>query len=55
MSKNDVVFFFVICLSICRNENNEEINDFFSFDWDKECSSERKLRLKNGKKAYFTV
>jgi len=39
----------------CRNNNNGEINDFFSFDWEKEFSTERKLKLKNGNQAYFIV
>lgn len=38
-----------------REENNGEGNDFFSFDWEKEYSSERKLKLKNGHEAHFIV
>ncbi|CAF5098415.1 unnamed protein product, partial [Rotaria sp. Silwood1] len=42
--------------NVCfRNENNEEINDFFSFDWETEFAAEKKLKLKNGKEAHFTV
>jgi hypothetical protein len=32
-----------------------EIDDFFSFDWDKEFATERKLKLKNGKEAHFIL
>lgn len=41
---------------ICyRNESIEEDHDFFSFDWEKEFSSERKLKLSNGNFAHFIV
>ncbi len=39
----------------CSNEDNGEIHDFFSFDWEKEFSTERKLKLKNGNEAHFIV
>jgi hypothetical protein len=39
----------------CRNDENGEINDFFSFDWEKEFSTERRLKLVNGKEAHFIV
>jgi len=40
MSKNIFDFCF-------KNDNNEEINQFFSFDWRKEFLVERKLTLIN--------
>ncbi|CAF0869350.1 unnamed protein product [Rotaria sordida] len=45
----------LIFIAIDEHENNEEINDFFSFDWELEYTSERKLKLTNGKEAHFTV
>ncbi|CAF0895845.1 unnamed protein product [Rotaria sp. Silwood1] len=36
-------------------DEGEEVNDFFSFDWDKEFSTERILKLKNGNQANFIV
>lgn len=36
----------------CREE---EGNDFFSFDWEKEFTSERKLKLKNGHECHLIV
>ncbi|CAF2390576.1 unnamed protein product [Rotaria sp. Silwood2] len=36
-------------------DEGEEVNDFFSFDWDKEFSTERMLKLKNGNQANFIV
>ncbi|CAF4846541.1 unnamed protein product, partial [Rotaria sp. Silwood1] len=45
----------LIFIAIDENENNEEINDFFSFDWETEFAAEKKLKLKNGKEAHFTV
>ncbi|CAF2933999.1 unnamed protein product [Rotaria sp. Silwood2] len=45
----------LIFIAIDENENNQETNDFFSFDWEKEFVTERKLKLKNGKEAHFTV
>ncbi|CAF3381063.1 unnamed protein product, partial [Rotaria sp. Silwood2] len=36
-------------------DEGEEINDFFSFNWDKEVVTERLLKLKNGNQANFIV
>ncbi|CAF1265249.1 unnamed protein product [Rotaria sordida] len=36
-------------------DEGEEVNDFFSFDWDKEFSTERVVKLKNGNEANFIV
>ncbi|CAF4257432.1 unnamed protein product, partial [Rotaria sp. Silwood2] len=36
-------------------DEGEEVNDFFSFDWDKEFSTERIIKLKSGNQANFTV
>ncbi|CAF4345527.1 unnamed protein product, partial [Adineta steineri] len=44
-----------IFISTDENEHNGEIYDFFSFDWEKEFLSERKLKLKTGKEANFIV
>lgn len=41
----------ILIIIFFRDEND----DFFSFDWDKEFSSERKLKLKNGTEAHFIV
>ncbi|CAF3276510.1 unnamed protein product, partial [Rotaria sp. Silwood2] len=35
-------------------DEGEEVNDFFSFDWDKEFSTERIIKLKSGNQANFT-
>ncbi|CAF1279009.1 unnamed protein product [Rotaria magnacalcarata] len=44
-----------IFLGIDENNNNDEIYDFFSFNWQTEVSEEKKLTLKNGSEAYFTI
>ncbi|CAF1260195.1 unnamed protein product [Adineta steineri] len=44
-----------IFISTDENEHNGEIYDFFSFDWEKEFLSERKLKLKTGKEANFII
>ncbi|CAF4508473.1 unnamed protein product, partial [Rotaria socialis] len=44
-----------IFLGIDENNNNDEINDFFSFNWQTEVSEEKKLKLKNGNEAHFTI
>ncbi|CAF1363637.1 unnamed protein product [Rotaria magnacalcarata] len=36
-------------------DEGEEVNDFFSFDWEKEFAEERMLKLKNGNEANFIV
>jgi hypothetical protein len=43
---------FLVCF---RNEDNGEINDFFSFDWNENFLTERKLRLKTGNEVSFLV
>ncbi|CAF4060347.1 unnamed protein product, partial [Adineta steineri] len=44
-----------IFISTDENEHNGEIYDFFSFDWEKEFLSEKKLKLKTGKEANFII
>ncbi|CAF4379562.1 unnamed protein product, partial [Rotaria sordida] len=36
-------------------DEDEQVNNFFSFDWKKEILTETKLKLKNGKQADFIV
>lgn len=52
---DEFVCFFRIVIFSFRDENDETITDFISFDWEKEFSTERKLKLKNGKYAHFIV
>jgi hypothetical protein len=46
------IYMFLVCF---RNEDNGEINDFFSFDWNENFLTERKLRLKTGNEVSFLV
>lgn len=38
-----------------RAEDNNEISDFFSFDWQTEESEEKRLKLKDGKEVHLMV
>jgi hypothetical protein len=38
-----------------RDDSNEEINDFISFDWANESTTDRILKLNDGKLAHFVV
>ncbi|UJR35157.1 hypothetical protein I4U23_027926 [Adineta vaga] len=44
-----------IFISVEENDQNNELFDFVSFDWEKEFLSERNLKLKNGKNANFVI
>jgi hypothetical protein len=38
-----------------RDDSNGEINDFISFDWANESTSDRVLKLNDGKEAHYVV
>ncbi len=35
--------------------NDEDVKDFFAFNWENDFGEERKLKLNNGNNAHFTV
>jgi hypothetical protein len=46
---------FLFEYSVFRDESNEQMNDFLSFDWINESSSDRILKLNDGRKAHYVV